>query len=561
LRSSANSRTLTKAKSTNANRVDSDQLSLRHETIFVAMLALLVSLLAFAYCYPRGMLLLYGDAVAHLHIARRVFDSLNPGIPQLGSVWLPLPHILLIPFVARMEWWQSGMAGAIPSMLFYVASVVGLCRLARFWLPPRAAIIAVLFFGLNPGLLYMQTTAMTEPLFLAEMIWSVLLLVGYTRALHADQPERAGRLLVGAGLVLVAAVFTRYDGWIFAFFAWLIALRSIWRARAWKTRAGGAFVLFTAMLLTAPLFWMAYNARQFGDPLDFLRGPYSAKAIDARTSPPGSWHYPGWHSMRVAALYFLKAAELGMVPLRWANTLLWLALAGTAVAVWKWSRKCILPSLLLWIPLPFYAYSIAYGSVPIFIPLWWPHSWYNTRYGMEMLPAFALFLAFLVAWVLAWLEERWPMIAPLLQLAVICLIILDSSVLMRARPLVLAEAVANSRTRIPYEEAYARALRDLPAQGRILVYTSEHIGALQRAGIPLKRTINETDYYNWQPALKDPARAARFVISTEGDAVARAVAAHPDGLSILNVVCSTGQPCVRIYRSTLPGAGDSITQK
>ena len=42
-------------------------------------------------------------------------------------------------------------------------------------------------------------------------------------------------------------------------------------------------------------------------------------------------------------------------------------------------------------PLPFYAYSIAYGSVPIFIPVWWPHSWYNTRYGMEMLPAFALF--------------------------------------------------------------------------------------------------------------------------------------------------------------------------
>ncbi len=53
-------------------------------------------------------------------------------------------------------------------------------------------------------------------------------------------------------------------------------------------------------------------------------------------------------------------------------------------------------ALLLWIPLPFYAYSVAYGSVPIFIPLWWPHSWYNTRYGMEMLPVFALSLAFLV---------------------------------------------------------------------------------------------------------------------------------------------------------------------
>ena len=47
--------------------------------------------------------------------------------------------------------------------------------------------------------------------------------------------------------------------------------------------------------------------------------------------------------------------------------------------------------LLLWLPLPFYAYSVAYGSVPIFIPVWRPYSWYNTRYGMELLPAFALF--------------------------------------------------------------------------------------------------------------------------------------------------------------------------
>ena len=40
----------------------------------------------------------YGDAIAHLHIARRVFDSHRPGLSQLGSVWLPLPHLLMIPF-------------------------------------------------------------------------------------------------------------------------------------------------------------------------------------------------------------------------------------------------------------------------------------------------------------------------------------------------------------------------------------------------------------------------------------------------------------------------------
>ncbi|HZD50017.1 MAG TPA: glycosyltransferase family 39 protein, partial [Silvibacterium sp.] len=376
---------------------ETQRLTLRSETFIVAWSALLVSLLALSFCFSRGLLLLYGDAVAHLHIARRIIDSLNPGLRQLGSVWLPLPHLLLVPFVARMEWWQSGLAGAFPSMGAYVFGTAGIYRLARLWCGPRVALIAVLFFGLNPGLLYMQTTAMNEPLFLAEMIWAVLLLIEFGLALEADETERAARLLIGTGVVLVAAVYTRYDGWIFAFLAWLVALVTMLQSKQWKSRAGGAFVLFTVMVTAAPILWMAYCARQFGDPLDFMRGPYSAKAIEARTAAPGAPHYPGWHSMPVAALYFLKAAELGATQLRFANLLLILSVVGSVAAAIRWRAKDGMTALLLWIPLPFYAYSVAYGSVPIFIPLWWPHSWYNTRYGMEMLPVFALSLAFLTA--------------------------------------------------------------------------------------------------------------------------------------------------------------------
>jgi hypothetical protein len=539
------------------------------------MVAALLSLLAFAYCYPRDMLLLYGDAVAHLHIARRLIDSLNPGIRQIGSVWLPFPHLLMMPFAARLSWWQNGIAGAIPSMACYVLSVAGLWRLARYWLRPAGVVVATLFFALNPGLLYMQTTAMNEPVFLCQMIWAALFLVAYLRAIGSapqseldpqkvrldGQSRLAGRAIIACGIVLVTAIYTRYDGWIFASLVWLIALRALWRHRAWKTPAGGAFVLFTAMLLAAPTLWFAWNARQYGDWLDFMRGPYSARAIDARTATPGAPHYPGWHSMRVAALYYIKSAEMGAVPVRWGNRLLLLVIAGTLAAVWKWRKKCIAPFLLLWLPLPFYAYSVAYGSVPIFIPLWWPHSWYNTRYGMEMLPIFALSLGFLVAWLLALIEKRWPRSAPLLLLAAIVLILVDSSAVLRATPLVLREAIENSRTRIPFEQAYARALRQLPPQGEILVWTSDHIGAFQRAGIPLRRTINETDYYQWMPALQHPAQSAAFVIAADHDAVAQAIEAHPEGLTILNIVCSTGQPCVRFYRSNMAAPGDRISGK
>ena len=563
MRSSANSRTLNKAGNKTAKPIaDTERLALRGETFAVAWSSLLVSLLALSFCFSHNLLLLSGDAVAHMAIARRLIDSANPGLHQLGSVWLPLPHLLMVPFVARMAWWQSGLAGAFPSIGAYVFGAAGIYRLARLWLKPPQSLIALLFFALNPGLLYAQTTALNEPLCLAEMIWAVIFLVEYLRALDRDEIARAGKLLIACGLVLVGAVYTRYDGWIFATFAWIMAVVPMLRRPSlWSTRVGGSFVLFTVMLAVAPLLWMGYCQQQFGDPLDFLRGPYSARAIDIRTTMPGSPHYPGWHSIRVAALYFLKAAELSSIWDRLANLLLLLSVAGTFVAALRFKSQHILPALLLWIPLPFYAYSVAYGSVPIFIPMWWPHSFYNTRYGMEMLPVFALALAFLVAEVARQVAKFRRELQGWAIAAIGLLIVANSYVLLRGTPLVLQEVIANSRTRIPFEAAYARGLEPLPRGSTILAYISDHPGAYQRAGVALHNVISDSDFYRWQPALKNPAKAADYVITTDDDPVAKAVAAHPDGLTLIDIVCSTGQPCVRIYRSDIRKGGDSISPR
>jgi len=85
----------------------------------------------------------------------------------------------------------------------------------------------------------------------------------------------------------------------------------------------------------------------------------------------------------VAFIFYVKAAELDAAAAAWGNVLLGLSLLGTA---WAWltaRKRAFTWALLLWFPVAFYAYSVSYGSVPIFVPIWWPHSWYNTRYGME----------------------------------------------------------------------------------------------------------------------------------------------------------------------------------
>jgi hypothetical protein len=516
----------------------------------VALGSALLTLLALLYCMQHQTLLLYGDAVAHLHIARRILDARTPGFRQLGSVWLPLPHLLLLPFVQKMSWWQTGIAGALPSMACYVAASVALFRLAACFLRRSYAWFAVAFFALNPGLLYFSTTAMTEPLFLAEMLWAALLIARFARrsadVQTAPQASALGRLLLGAALVLIGAVFTRYDGWIYAAVAWCIASLAVFQRRNLRERLTGVWLLASVLVVMAPLLWIAYNAKQFHDPFDFLRGPYSARAIEARTSAHGAGHYPGHHNPLVATLYYLKVAELGAVPAHSANLIFLLSLAGTAFLWVRRRRPGLGAASLLWLPLPFYAYSVAYGSVPIFFPMWFPHSWYNTRYGMEMLPAFALFSAGTLEAFAEW-RPRW---SEWVITAGGLFILINTAVLLHKGPLVYGEAVANARTRMSFEHALATGLETaIPEGDTLLMYTSEHVGAIQQAGKPLREIINEGDYYEWNAALADPAAKAQYVVALDGDPVAKAVSEHPQGLTLLQVICSTGQPCARLYRS------------
>ncbi len=110
-------------------------------------------------------------------------------------------------------------------------------------------------------------------------------------------------------------------------------------------------------------------------------------------------------------------------------------------------------------PLPFYVYSIAYGSVPIFIPQLWPHSYYNSRYGMEMLPALAIFAVLGCAVAAASggaSRNRWW--RGCCSRFCLLLVALNAVGMMYRVPLVLKEAIVNSTTRIAFETALGREL-------------------------------------------------------------------------------------------------------
>jgi hypothetical protein len=527
---------------------------------FLAVLAgcAAASLVAVAWSWRHAALLNYGDAVAHLHIARRVIDSRRPGLSQLGSVWLPLPHLLMIPFVAVYAWWANGIAGLIPSALAYLAGCAGMYKLARRWLPPGSSALTLAFFASNPNLLYMQTTAMTEPLFLCEMVWASVWLVEWRASVDREfgpedserERRRANRLLYRIALVLSAAVFTRYDGWMMALLAWVAIGVMLARHGGLRSRA---FRIGSLIVVTSPVVWFVYNAAFFGDWLEFARGPYSAKAIELRTATPGTGPpHPGWHDPWVSLLFFVKTAEMVAARAAWGTWLLVISVAGTA---WAWliaRRRAFLWSMLLWLPVPFYAYSVAYSSVPIFIPPWWPHSWYNTRYGLELLPAFALGVGFFMHFILTGIREfnpRWAKYALMAGFGLVAWNVVEA---MRERPLCYVEGTKNIEARRAYDEEVPPVLRALVAArpgGAVLMNTSVHPEFVAFSGIPLRQTINESDKEFYQAALAEPAKHAAVVLAFEGDDIDRAVRAHPEGLTLVRRFSSRWQPAGAIYVS------------
>jgi len=537
-----------------------DESRWNYEIAWVAVLASFASVIAFLIYFRSGEILLYGDAVAHINIARRVFDSRTPGLLQLGTVWLPLPHLLMIPFLISKAAWQTGIGGSLPSMAAYVFGVAGIFRLVRVTLAASGANdetaratagFAAAIYGLNPNSLYLQSTAMTESLYLALFVWAVVYFSEFVQTvLGKDWSVESRRLLWKCGGCLAAACLTRYDGWFLAMVIASIVVFVGWRSgssEAW--RGAGKFLL---LLAAAPALWLAYNGVVYGNVLEFANGPYSARAIEQRTAVPGFPPHPGTHNPVVAGLYFMKAAQFNIAE--GALQRLWLFLAACAI-VSVLLRRRLATLLLLWVPLPFYVLSVAYGGVPIFTPSWWPHSLYNLRYGVQLLPALAVFLALAAQYLISVAPSnygKWVFAA-----LMVAVVVASYAAVWQAQPVCYREAWINSRTRLQLERALADQLLQLPPHSTLLMYLGEHVGVLQDAGIPLERTINEGNHRVWkQPsdaeglwerALADPGRYADFAVAFEGDSVWQAV--HARGFSSVIIIAVNGQHRATIYRT------------
>jgi len=192
-----------------------------------AVAAACIGSVAALFYHRLGLTLSHYDARGHLVVARRIFDSLTPGWQQIGAVWLPLPHLLNAIPVQVDSFYRSGasaVAISVVSFALATAAIVWLVALVTgsTW----AGIAGAVVFALNPNVLYLQATPMTEPLLMALSILGVVMLVEECGS--ARHKERS-RQSIAPGLVFSLACLTRYEAWPVTATALSIAGWARWR--------------------------------------------------------------------------------------------------------------------------------------------------------------------------------------------------------------------------------------------------------------------------------------------------------------------------------------------
>ena len=380
--------------------------------LVVATIATAVSLLSFLYFFSNGMTNVYGDGVAHLNIARKVVDSPDSSLwqryIQIGSPWLPLQTVLMLPLVADDWMWRTGAAGSAVSMVSLVVASIFLYLLAKSFYRNEEArwnralpAMSVAIFLFNPGALYMQSTPMTELLFMAALVTAAYSLQRWLN-------DQTVKLLVLAALAMTVSTLARYEAWPVA--ALSMPLVALSKSGDWVSKIKSS-ALYSALAAVGPIYWLWHNWAIYGNALEFLTGPNSARGLYLQNRANLGWSaiFVGHAALDLLTIVTAVAVCAGLfVLLLGAAGLLKSLLARRGALVKHW------PVLLLTVPFVFQVFSLYRGEIQVF-PLS-AFGLHNVRYGLPHLLGVSLFAPAAVLFIKG-RTRRWATIGACLVVA------------------------------------------------------------------------------------------------------------------------------------------------
>ncbi len=469
--------------------------------------ALLTSISACWYFFQQREILLYGDSYSHMMLARRFFDSQSPGVAQLGGVWLPLPQVGMLPFIWNDSLWRSGLAGSFSSMTCYVvASCCIFLAARRITHDHVASYVGTLAFILNPNILYLQSTPLSELVCIATSTLACYFFLCWTQ-------DNFPRQLVWAAASIFLATLARYDGWaLFMVMLPLIAVVGLLKRRSWREIQGNLFV-FGVLASLGIVLWLIWNQLIFHDMFYFQKGPYSAlgQAISLNQIRAEQTYHNLWQSIRY---YVVTSVDT------FGSILLALGLVALIIfLVRKRLTTDTLAVMMFLVPFVFYVLTMYSGQVGIYVPgadpLNDPNHLFNVRFGSAMVASVAVCMAILAGYVRQALPRRWRPVGRVGQIAVALVIVAQAVLIVAGGIITLEDGIYGGSCAFPHPiNVY---LAQHYNGGRVLenTFTSNIDGA--DAGLLLKDIVYDGSDNLWSKALKNPEAMVDWVIVDPGN--------------------------------------------
>ena len=363
----------------------------RHDkwSIITVLTALCLSIAACVFFYKQGQLLFLHDAIEHLNIARKFVDGPTRfDFTQLGGYWLPLPHLVMAPFIWNDFLWHSGLAGSIPSMLAYVLASLYVFRSARALTHNSLlSYLGALIFMLNPTILYLQSTPASAMLNIAMLIITCYYLLAWS------QSGKPGHLLSTAASICLATLVS-YDAWVY-FAALLVLVMLIGLARHQKReQIASNLLIFTLLGGLGMLLWVVWCWNRFGDALYFLHARLVTNTHFAQLV--AQYHLSTYHNATQTLLYSAQTA-LGTLGIALA------ALAALSLLVFiarRFGKPEMFAALMLLAPTVLYLAAIYSGQIlligPATLPINISDHLFQARLGAVLVAPTAIFITALV---------------------------------------------------------------------------------------------------------------------------------------------------------------------
>ena len=234
--------------------------------------------------FDKYALYYFGDAASHIIKAREFTDSQPHEIPIIGTVWLPVPHFLLLPFASVDALFFSGIAGAFVGIPCLVGTGVLLFLLLRdITGSPSIAFLMASLYGLNPNVVYISLTPMDEPSLILFIIFA-----GY--AFYRWKTEDSATWFVLGAVAVMLATLCRYEAWPLAAFVVLAGTSdALSRNREARKPNGLRTIAISVVSCTGIMLWFSSHLIAFGSPIAFTHGTYSVLSAVYRES---SQHLP-----------------------------------------------------------------------------------------------------------------------------------------------------------------------------------------------------------------------------------------------------------------------------